>query len=138
MAGIAGIEGTGEKDRVARMLEQIAHRGESGSKIIESHGITLGAVWSDVEPESTPSMLREQAVWDGNKPPLPEPSGLEDEREPFALAAATPEGVFLARDPLGVCPLYYGRTDGGEFCFGSEAKAVLRMTEDGKRLTLGT
>jgi asparagine synthase (glutamine-hydrolysing) len=138
MAGIAGIESKGEKDRVARMLEQIAYRGESGCKIIESHGITLGAVWSDVEPESTPSMLREQAVWDGNRPPLPEPSVLEGEREPFALAAATPEGVFLARDPLGICPLYYGRTDEGDFCFGSEAKAVLRMTEDVRQFAPGT
>ncbi len=138
MAGIAGIERKGEKDRVARMLEQIAHRGETGCKIIESHGITLGAVWSDVEPELTPPMLRQQAVWDGGRPPLPKPSVVEQEREPFALAAATPDGIFLARDPLGVCPLYYGRTDEGDLCFGSEAKAVLEVTEDVHQFAPGT
>jgi asparagine synthase (glutamine-hydrolysing) len=40
------------------------------------------------------------------------------------------DGVFLARDPLGFCPLYYGRSDDGAMCFASEVKALLEVTED--------
>jgi asparagine synthase (glutamine-hydrolysing) len=49
---------------------------------------------------------------------------------PFALAAATPDGLFLARDPLGVRPLYYGKSDDGATCFASEVKALLEVTQD--------
>jgi asparagine synthetase B (glutamine-hydrolysing) len=62
MAGIVGIERDGEQDQIAQMLEQIAHRGESGSKIVESNGTTLGAVWSEVEVGPTPPMLQQQAA----------------------------------------------------------------------------
>jgi asparagine synthase (glutamine-hydrolysing) len=138
MAGIVGIANEGKQNQVARMLEQIAHRGESGSKIIEGHGATLGAVWSETEAEPAPSVLRKQAVWDGGRPPLPRPAALEQERGPFALTAATSEGIFLARDPLGVCPLYYGRTDEGDFCFASEVKAFLEMAGNIQEFPPGT
>ena len=130
MAGIAGIESEGKQDQVRQMLERIAHRGESGSKIIESHGTTLGAVWSEVEVGPTPPGLQERAAWDGSRPPLPHPLALEQEPRPFALTAATPDGVFMARDPLGVCPLYYGRADDGALCLASEVKALLEVTDE--------
>jgi len=139
MAGIVGIERDGEQDQVARMLEQIAHRGASGSKIIESHGTTLGAVWSEVEEVGpTPPTLQQRAAWDGSRPPLPNPAALEQEQGPFALTVAMPNGVFLARDPLGVCPLYHGRADGGAMCFASEVKALLEVTDDVKEFPPGT
>lgn len=138
MAGIVGIESAGKQVQVERMLEQIAHRGESGSKIIESYGATLGAVWSELEAEPAPPTLQRQAAWDGSRPPLPDPSTLDQERQPFALTASTPNGVFLARDPLGVCPLYYGRTKGGTMCFASEVKALLEVTDDLHEFPPGT
>jgi asparagine synthase (glutamine-hydrolysing) len=138
MAGIVGIEGRGKQEQVEQMLERIAHRGESGSKIIESHGTTLGAVWSEVEVEPMPPTLQQQAAWDGSPPSLPDPSALEQEREPFALTAALPDGVFLARDPLGVCPLYYGRTANDTLCFASEVKALLDVTDDVQEFPPGT
>jgi asparagine synthase (glutamine-hydrolysing) len=138
LAGIAGIGSEGKQEQVERMLERIAHRGDSGSKIIESHGATLGAIWPQAEVEPAPYVLRKQAVWDGSRPPLPDRAALEQERDPFALTAATSEGMLLARDPLGVCPLYYGRTGEGDFCFASEVKALLEVTDDVQEFPPGT
>jgi len=104
MAGIAGIDRAGNRDLVARMLEKMAYRGQGGSKLMEGNNATLGAVWPGVQATPTSSVLREQAVWDARHPPMPGP--LSREREPFALAVAMPPGLFLARSPLGVRPLY--------------------------------
>jgi asparagine synthase (glutamine-hydrolysing) len=138
MAGIAGIGTEGSAAQVKRMLDRISHRGESGPKIIEGHGSTLGAVWLEAEAEPAPSLLREQAVWDGSHPPLPEQAALEVQRDPFTLTAATSEGMLLARDPLGVCPLYYGRTEEGDICFASEVKALLDVADDIREFPPGT
>ena len=138
MAGIVGIAGAGKQEQVGQMLEQIAHRGESGSKIIERHGTTLGAVWSETEAEPVPQGLQRRAAWDGSCPTLPEPSALVRAREPFVLSAANCGGVFLARDPLGVCPLYYGRTEDRAMCFASEVKALLQVTRDVQEFPAGT
>lgn len=129
MAGIAGIEGQGKHERVAQMLRKMAHRGKAGSRVIESHGATLGAIWPEAQIVPTPPTLRRQAVWDGCHPPLPNPASLGRVQEPFALTAALPEGLFLARDLLGVCPLYYGRTEDNLLCFASEVKALLGVAQ---------
>ena len=42
----------------------------------------------------------------------------------FAFALVGPDGLLLARDPLGVKPLYYA-TEGGAFAFASEIKGLL-------------
>jgi asparagine synthase (glutamine-hydrolysing) len=138
MAGIVGIADAGKQELVAQMLEQIAHRGESGYKIIDRHGTTLGAVWSETEAMPAPQGLEQKAAWDGSCPTLLEPSALVQAREPFALSAAKRGGVFLARDPLGVCPLYYGRTDDRTFCFASEVKALREVTDDVQEFPAGT
>jgi asparagine synthase (glutamine-hydrolysing) len=46
----------------------------------------------------------------------------------FAIALAGPKGLLLARDPLGIKPLYYGRR-GSAFLAASELKAFPRMDE---------
>jgi asparagine synthase (glutamine-hydrolysing) len=120
------------------MLDKITHRGDAGSKLVESHGVTLGAVWPEAQVVPTSPTLKQQAAWDGDRPPLPDPSILAREQKPFALAAATQDGVFLARDRIGISPLYYGRTDDGALCFASEVKALLEETQDVHEFPPGT
>jgi asparagine synthase (glutamine-hydrolysing) len=130
MAGIAGIDCASKQEQVARMLGKITHRGGAGSKIIERHGTTLGAVWPETQAVPTSLVLRRQAAWDGDRPPLPDPATLKQEWRHFTLAAMTPNGVFLTRDPLGARPLYYGRTDDESLCFASEVKALLEVAQE--------
>jgi asparagine synthase (glutamine-hydrolysing) len=46
----------------------------------------------------------------------------------FAFAILRGEELFLARDPLGIKPLYYGDDEDG-FCFTSEIKALAAVTD---------
>lgn len=120
------------------MLDKLSHRGQAGSKIIERDGVTLGAVWPEPQVAAVPPRLSQLAVWDGERPPLPDADVLDQERKPFALAAALPDGLFLARDLLGVSPLYYGRDGGGQLCFASEVKALLAVCDDIREVPPGT
>ncbi|MGD8403007.1 MAG: asparagine synthase B [Anaerolineales bacterium] len=47
----------------------------------------------------------------------------------FAFAISWRGEIFLARDPLGIKPLYYGNKD-GELHFASEVKALSLVTDD--------
>lgn len=47
----------------------------------------------------------------------------------FAFALATPDGLLLARDPLGARPLYIGFDAGGDLYFASEIHALLPHVE---------
>ena len=129
MAGIIGINCNGKQEQATRMLDKITHRGAAGCKIIEDQKATLGAVWPEPQTGPTALQLRRQAAWDGQRPPLPDPATLAQKRGPFALAALTSDGLFLARDPLGISPLYYGQTSDGTLCFASEVKALLEVTQ---------
>lgn len=43
----------------------------------------------------------------------------------FALWDAGAQRYLIARDPFGVCPLYWGHDDGGRLCVASEMKALV-------------
>ncbi len=60
----------------------------------------------------------------------------------FAFAVAEQDQLFLARDPIGIKPLYYGlgpeNGDGAPFYFASELKAIADWVEDVHEFPPGT
>ena len=137
MAGIAGIALPGRQQDVVQMLEKISHRGNDRAKMLEKRDVTMQASWHEVQARPSPLSLQMNAVWDGVSAPAPNPDALSNRTEPFALAAVSADGLFLARDMLGVKPLYYGETD-GSLAFASEVKALLTVTDDVHEFPPGT
>ena len=137
MAGIVGIAQTGRQQEVVQMLEKISHRGKDRVKLLEKRDVTMQASWHEVQARPTPLSLQMNAVWDGVSAPVPEPDSLSRSTEPFALAAVSSDGLFLARDMLGVKPLYYGETD-GSLAFASEVKALLPFSDEVHEFPPGT
>jgi asparagine synthase (glutamine-hydrolysing) len=128
MSGIAGIAHRGETSLVTRMLKKMVHRGRGQPHIVEREGVTLGVIANPPDSIKQPSSFQNRAVWDGPRPPLPFAEQIRLARGAFSLAAGNHNGLFLARDPLGVRPLYYGRSSDGALCFASEVKALLEAT----------
>lgn len=149
MAGIFGIALPNRYDDVVDRIETIRHRGGRGLAIVEHERATLGEVhgpslgmwlgrtpgcsavfdgalfnWRELSPEAHDV---DQAIQDAF-----EQFGIGFLRKldgPFALAVAHDDGVFVARDAVGIAPLYYGYRDGA-MCFASEAKALLGWAFD--------
>ena len=111
---------------VRRMLDKIGHRGSNGREIFEVEGATLGVVWSETEKHWIPNMRRQETVWDAAS------------RGHFARVDVSSNRLTLARDDVGVVPLYYGRTIEGALCFGSEVKSLLAVTRDVNELPPAT
>jgi asparagine synthase (glutamine-hydrolysing) len=107
------------------MLERIGHRGPAGSLIGETPGATVGVAWTAAQSAAKKTMQRELTAIDCGGPGR------------LASAAGTVEGVRLARDRVGLAPLYYGKDDGGVLCFASEVKALLPITRRVKCLSPG-
>jgi asparagine synthase (glutamine-hydrolysing) len=137
MAAIAGIALPGQQQKVVQMSQKLSHRGNDRTKMLEKRGVTMQAGWTSTLSRPMPVSLQMSAVWDGLSSPLPDPGSLARRTEPFALAAISPDGLFLARDLLGVRPLYYGEVDGA-LAFASEVKALLPVTQDIHEFPPGT
>lgn len=129
MSTIAGAANSARQQEVAAMMRKISHRGRDNRKTIQKHGALIQSSWHDIEENADLSVLKNKLVWDGNPPLEINPRALAQWPRPYALAAVRPQGLFLARDPLGVKPLYYGEAN-GDFFFASEVKALLAVTDD--------
>lgn len=129
MSTIAGIANTTRQSDVITMLRKTAHRGEQSQKMIKKNGFILQSSWHNCEKREELSSMKEHFVWDGIPPKNIAPESLAKWPRPFALAAVRPDGLFMARDVLGVKPLYYGESK-GDLCFASEVKALLTLTND--------
>lgn len=112
------------------MMQRIRHRGGGHVKTITRPHLTVQVSWSDAETRLASPPLSQNVAWDGVPIQNPAPEALRGWTQPCALAAACERGLFLARGPLGVRPLYYGRNGSGTLAFASEVKALLSFTED--------
>lgn len=144
MAGIFGIALPRKHDEVVSRIGTMRHRGCKSLSVVEgeqatlaeSHGAPLGMWLARTNGCGTVfdgalfnwrrlsgrALDVDQAIQDAF-----DDRGfafLDELDGPFALAIAHDKGVFIARDPIGIAPLYYGYKDGA-MCFASEAKALL-------------
>jgi asparagine synthase (glutamine-hydrolysing) len=123
MAGIAGIANAGRRGDVERMLDRIAHRGGPGQQVFEVRGATLGIVRPRAQASLDPAVA--VGVRDGAS------------EGHFAEAVVSSDCLHVCRDALGVAPLYLGVAADGSWCFASEVKALLDVTQDVSELPPG-
>lgn len=123
MFGIAGVENGGKKEVVEKMLSLIAHRGRMKPAVDEHDQATLGKVGSGKNGASK----RGFAGFNGRVPSMDD---LQKEHLPFADAWVDGDSLMIARDKVGVSPLYYGYDEAGKFCYASEVKALMATTSD--------
>ena len=149
MAGIAGIVGTssGSEDVLNLMLGRLHHRGPESKWIHRGERVALGCCVLPSEAHHSgrthSRMADTVAVIDGHLysedgVQLPGadllvslysrfgPAFVEWLDGDFALCLATDSELILARDPVGLRPLFYGYKD-GELYFASEMKALLGL-----------
>lgn len=138
MAAIAGVAQAERQHSVSAMIARIAHRGGECAKTITTPQVTMGASWASLETRPVSGVLQHAAIWDGVPVQSPRPETFGGWTQPFALAAVSCCGLFLARGPLGVRPLYYGHTEDGALAFASEVRAVLAVTDDVREFPPGT
>ncbi len=157
MAGIAGIQGA-DNGELERMLERIKYRGPNEAWTNREKGINLGCCELNVGGNSKSgshhtSDGQRVLVLDG-RVYNPEKSGMIDAEAllhfyskfgtqfakridgDFACAVSDNGKLILARDTVGVKPLYYGHS-GGRVCFASEAKSLVGIADDVKEFPPG-
>ncbi len=155
MSGISGVVGAGE-DPLPGMVEKLSHRGPHAQVTFKQERVTLGLDRLHIPGSHQPPLtawkdwviildgyisnhrqLQEEMGCSGNEDQeltvlrLYEEWGanmLQKLQGAFALAISDGEEVFLARDPVGIKPLYYG-IRGNSFYFASEAKALVPVTD---------
>jgi len=148
MSAIAGIVAEEQWELVRSALRRVCYRGSHGDVVVSKHGATLGEIhfdgvkmwlgrtggcravcagvvynWREVAEETLDVDQALDVLYQQYGPQF-----VKDIDGAFAVAIAGDDGLFLARDPLGVAPLYYGERD-GRLCFASEVKALLAMTD---------
>jgi asparagine synthase (glutamine-hydrolysing) len=159
MAGIAGIAGgKKQKETVECMLESIRHRGPDTARMHISRNCSVGVCASQLSETRGQGFAQDKdltVLFDGEIY-NPRARGVSDAEVAlslfreygrtfashlqgvFACAVCNGDRIILARDPVGVRPMYWGTTADGEFCFASEAKALVGVAEDVSELPPST
>jgi len=151
MAGIAGVFATEPQDAtVRRMLDALRHRGPDTMSLFESAHRAGGVCAADLSAERGVGFAQREGVTvllDGdiyNERPEGQsdadvalglyreygqafPAYLEGV---FACAVYDGEDLLLARDAVGVRPVYCGTLKDGGKCFASEMKALVGVADD--------
>src|SRR4051812_11101304 len=136
MAAIFGVLGSVSPAELGEMADRLAHRGLHGFCTETERDVFLGLVSNqrssisrvviDVGQAHASSMSPEHAVQLYQEEGI---NALERLRVPFALAAwnRTSQELVLARDFIGLKPLYFTVLPGGGVAFASEYKALLAI-----------
>jgi asparagine synthase (glutamine-hydrolysing) len=158
VAGIAGILGTDNGD-LDLMLEMIKHRGPHETWVNREHEVNLGCnelnVGADSREGSHHASDGKMAVVIDGRVYNPE-KGKKTDAEAvlalydkhgahfakkldgdFACAVSDNGKLTLARDWVGIKPLYYGHNSEGALCFASEAKCLVGIADDVKEFPPG-
>ena len=149
MAGLVGISTAEHSEFVETGLKLVRHRGGAGQSICSLDHAVLGQVWPRAHECFAAGAGDYPAALDGEIHNWTEmsagsicpleaiataydnrgPEFVSDIDGPFALAIATSDTIFLARDSVGKSPLYLG-TNNGTVCFASEMKALFDFEGD--------
>jgi len=150
MAGIVGIQGKdADPEKVARMLEALRHRGPDTTRTFEAGSFAAAVCASDLSRErgdgfasdGDVAVVLDGDVYNERTEGLSDAEVVLDFYKSYGRAfAGHIEGVFacaiydsgeliLARDSVGVRPLYRGRTAGGDWIFASEVKSLVGLAE---------
>ena len=159
MAGIAGVLGnTQQRSKIEGMLGTIEHRGPDSLKAHSTPLFSGGVRTSDISVARGNGFARDGRIvvlFDGDiynarsedksdadvvldlyrKYGRTFASHLEGV---FACAICDGDIVLLARDAVGVRPLYWGTVQGEGLCFASEAKSLVGVAEDAAELPPAT
>ncbi len=159
MAAIAGILNSPRgREAVEAMLQTLHHRGPDHCNIHADEQVALGVRASELSAARGNGFSRADGVTlllDGEiynarqdhesdadlalrlykKHGRAFPSYLEGV---FACAVWDGTELLLARDPVGVRPLYHGRNESGALCFASELKALVGHSRNVEEILPGT
>jgi len=157
MAGIAGIQGA-DNGELECMLERIKHRGPHETWTNRESQVNLGClelnVGGDSKAGSHHASDGKRAITLDGRIYNPEKSSMTDAEAAlhfynkfgtqfannldgdFACAVSDNGKMILARDWVGIKPLYYGHSE-GKLCFASEAKSLVGIAEDVKEFPPG-
>ena len=158
MAGIAGIQGV-DGAELGGMLETVKYRGPDGTWINREQGVNVGCcelnVGAGCKDGSHHAFDGRRAVVLDGRVYNPEKGNMTDAEAilslydrygtqfagriygDFACAISDEGKMILARDHVGVKPLYYGHNDAGSLVFASEAKALVGIADDVKEFPPG-
>lgn len=126
MSAIAGIEIPGKQQEVQQMLETMGHRAPAGKEVMEINNATLGVAWTESQSAARTHLLEAGRVEDY----------VSDNH--FAAVQSQEDGLRFMRDPLGIAPLYFGRSSEGALAFASEVKALVPFASEIQELPPGS
>ncbi len=150
MAGIAGVQGI-DNGELKNIIDKIDYRGPHNTWINRENDVNLGCceldVGGDLKRDAHYSSDGNIAVVLDGRVYNPEKGNMTDAEVvldfykrygtrfarkldgDFACAVSDNGQMILARDWVGVKPLYYGHCD-GKLCFASEAKGLVDIADD--------
>ncbi len=159
MAAIAGYIGNErQQEHVTAMLDTLRHRGPDNRKLETGHGFAIGVQTSDLSPErgngfaaaDSATLFFDGDIYNARSRNASDaqvalkayqtfgrsfPAHLQGV---FACAVLDGDELILARDSVGVRPLYWGAASDGALCFASEMKALSGLADDVQELLPGT